>query len=66
MVSFTSGVSLWYRHCYKLWQQLQMSKTYDNIKLDFLWLQRRYWHSNAGTDFVKVVKNLPTDLNANA
>ena len=42
LVSIASGVSLWYRPCskkyVKLWQRQQMPKTYDNIKVGFLWL----------------------------
>ena len=46
MVSIPSGVSLWYRPCYK--NMLDYDNTtnvvnYNNIKVDFLWLQNRYW-----------------------
>ena len=46
MISFTSGVSVRQTLLLKyvnLWQRQQMPKTYDNIKLDFFWWQRRYW-----------------------
>ena len=47
MFSVTSGVSLWYRSCFKKilifenrWEQ--MLKTHNNIRVDFLWLRCRY------------------------
>ena len=46
-ISFTRDVSFWDRHLLlkyvNSWQRQRMPKTYDNIKLDFLWLQSRYW-----------------------
>ena len=42
VVSFTSGVSFRYRSCYEdmlsYWEQQQMPKTYNNLKVEFLWL----------------------------
>ena len=56
MVSITSGVSLWYRPCYKnvkLRQRQQMPKICDSIKVDFLWLKSRYWFSLRGLTWLE-------------
>ena len=37
MVSIVNGV--------KLWQRQKMSKTHNNKKVDFVWLQSKYWLS---------------------
>ena len=37
-IFITSGVSLWDKEYVKLWQRLQLPKTYNNIKVLFLWL----------------------------
>ena len=70
--SFTSSVSLWDRPCYQNMliydRENKLPKTYDNIKLDYLWLiclenlEKLIKHKNALKIFVKQNQNIEMSM----
>ena len=52
-----SGASLWCRPCCNLWQQQQMPKNYDNIKVDFFIVEQILAFAST-TNLVREVKSL--------